>query len=418
MASVNFYLKKAEPKSGLSLIYLQFTYAGKKLIHSTGESIDRSHWNEKKQRVKSNSQTTADGKHSLNDLLDHLKSTCERTYNQEKVKGIPDRSVIKNALIQVVSGTASTETVTLKQLIEKFIANEVRFNGKGKQLNTIKTYRTTLNHLLTFEREKRYPIAYESINMDFHNKYTSYLESNDLSINSIGKDIKNIKTFMNAAVDFGYTDNEQFKKKRFCVPKEPTYSVALKEQEVVQLYYHDFSGNRRLEQVRDLFVLGCFTGLRYSDLTDINRENIIKENGKTYISRITKKTEEPVTIPCNEIAEAILRKYQHTHNSLPPQCSNQKFNEYIKEVCELVGISETGRLITDQKAALHTLVSSHTMRRTWCTIYYLKGANILDLMKISGHRSQRSFELYVKSSTKDVADRVRNIMEVSQLKAS
>lgn len=418
MASVNFYLKKAEPKSGLSLIYLQFTYSGKKLIHSTGESIDRSHWNEKKQRVKSNSQTTADGKHSLNDLLDHLKSTCERTYNQEKVKGIPDRSIIKDALIQAVTGTSREGTVTFKELIEKFIANEVRFNGKGKQLNTIKTYRTTLNHLLSFEREKRYPVTYESINMDFHNKYTSYLESINLSINSIGKDIKNIKTFMNAAVDFGYTDNEQFKKKRFCVPKEPTYSVALKEQEVLQLYYHDFCGNRRLEQVRDLFVLGCFTGLRYSDLTDIKRENIIKENGKTNIKRITKKTDEPVTIPCNDIAEVILRKYQHTHNSLPPQCSNQKFNEYIKEACELAGISEKGRLITDQKAALHTLVSSHTMRRTWCTIYYLKGANILDLMKISGHRSQRSFELYVKSSTEDVADRVRNIMKVSQLKAS
>jgi site-specific recombinase XerD len=418
MASVNFYLKKAEPKSGLSLIYLQFTYAGKKLVHSTGESIDRSHWNEKKQRVKSNSQTTADSKHSLNDLLDHLKLTCERTYNQEKVKGIPDRSIIKDALIQAVSGTSSRETVTLKQLIEKFIANEVRFNGKGKQLNTIKTYRTTLNHLLAFERERRYPVTYESINMDFHNKYTSYLESINLSINSIGKDIKNIKTFMNAASDFGYTDNEQFKKKRFCVPKEPTYSVALKEQEVLRLYQHDFSGNRRLEQVRDLFVLGCFTGLRYSDITDIKRENIIRENGRTYIARITKKTDEPVTIPCNEIVEAVLRKYQHTHNSLPPQCSNQKFNEYIKELCELAGLNEIGRLITDQKAALHTLVSSHTMRRTWCTVYYLKGANILDLMKISGHRSQRSFELYVKSSTKDVADRVRNIMEVSQLKAS
>jgi integrase len=417
MASVNFYLKKAEKKSGLSLIYLQLNYAGKKLIHSVGERIERSNWNERKQRVKNNTHTTKDGSHSLNDLLDHLKNVCERTYNQEKVKGIPDAEVIKTTLSQAVNGQADSEKVSLVQLIEKFIANEIRFNGKGKQVNTLKTYRTTFNHLLAFEREIRYPVTYERINMEFHNKYTSFLESRNLSVNTIGKDIKNIKTFMNAAVDFGYTNNEQFKKKRFCVPKEPTYSVALKEQEVLHLYHYDFTGNRRLEQVRDLFVLGCFTGLRYSDLTDIKRENIIGENGKTYISRITKKTEEPVTIPCNSIAQAILRKYENTHNSLPPQCSNQKFNDYIKEVCELAGLTEKSRLITDQKAELYRLVSSHTMRRTWCTIFYLKGANILDLMKISGHRTQGSFEHYVKSSTKDVADRVRNIMEVSHAKA-
>jgi hypothetical protein len=88
MGAVNFYLKKAEA-SGFSLIYLQFKYSGNKLLFSFGQNIKSGNWNKKKQRVKSNTITTADGKYSLNDLLDNLEKECLRAYHAELKKESP-----------------------------------------------------------------------------------------------------------------------------------------------------------------------------------------------------------------------------------------------------------------------------------------------------------------------------------------
>src|SRR5687768_11336221 len=97
MPNVNFYLKKPE-KSGTSLIYLQFKFAGKKLVFSFGQSITLSNWNSKRQRVKSNAVTTSDGKHSLNDLLENLQRECLKAYNTNLNNGIPSTQSIKDHL--------------------------------------------------------------------------------------------------------------------------------------------------------------------------------------------------------------------------------------------------------------------------------------------------------------------------------
>src|SRR5258706_14029199 len=101
MPNVNFYLKKPEGNPARSLIYLQFNYSGKKLIYSFGQNIDPAksgkqykYWSKEKKRVKSNSLTTADGKHSLNGLLDNLEEACLKAYNNELSKGIRPITVL------------------------------------------------------------------------------------------------------------------------------------------------------------------------------------------------------------------------------------------------------------------------------------------------------------------------------------
>jgi integrase len=366
MPTVNFYLKKAEKTSKKSLIYLQFKYNGRKLVYSFGQTIDPGSWSSAKQRVKSNSITTSDGQYSLNDLLTNLNTVCLKAYNSELLNGIPTPITLKGYLEQFINKNRqpTSEGPSLLKLIDRFIAGEIKNKGREKALNTIKKYVTTKNHLLSFQKDEKYKVDFDSITLDFSYKFSTYLRNSlNLQQNTIAKDFSLIKLFMGEAVDLGYTSNMQFKHRKFSVSEVETDAVFLSESEIMSLYKQDFSGNRKLEQVRDLFVFGCYIGLRFSDYSNIKSENIVKINGDYFIKLMTKKTGDLVIIPCNPIVLEIFSKYNHNENKLPRSISNQKFNHYIKEAVRITGFTEKGRLATHPEKELHECISSHTARR-------------------------------------------------------
>jgi len=102
----------------------------------------------------------------------------------------------------------------------------------------------------------------------------------------------------------------------------------------------------------------------------------------------------------------IFKKYERNRNRLPNAISNQKFNEYLKEVCKLAGLTEKGRLSTEPNLELWECVSSHTARRSMATNYYLQGFPTVDLMKITGHTTEKVFLNYIKSTKLDTAKRL------------
>lgn len=411
MGSVNFYLKKAEA-SGSSLIYLQYKYNGYKLLFSFGQTIDADNWNKKKQRVKSNVITTADGKHSLNDLLKNLEEVCMNAYHKELKNGIPQPATLKKYLIDFIQQNKETpDKPNFWTLAQRFIDNEIKHEGQGKVKGTLSTYKVIVRHLKDFEREKRFPITFETITLDFLYRYLTYLENLPrpvnpetgearcgLAKNTIAKHVQVIKTFMGEAVDLGYTTNLQFKHKKFKAKWQTTDAVYLKEKEILKLYRLDLSDNQRLEKVRDLFVFGCCTGLRFADYSDIRPKNIVQLEGEYFIKVATKKTGEVVIIPANPIILEIFEKYSASVNKLPAAPSNQKFNEYIKEVCRLANLDEKGRLMTDPEKPLSECVSSHTARRSFATNLFLEGYPTLEIMKITGHRTEKAFLTYIKVS--------------------
>lgn len=404
--TVNFYLKKPD-SSGLSLIYLQFKYNGRRLVFSTGQSIDKKDWNPGTMRVKKNNKTTKDGKYSLNDLLDNLSKECERAYNEELSNGYPSPKTLNIRLDSFMKGDNTKDTGNgLYELIERFEGGQILHRGKAKSPNTLKAYKTTKHHLQKFARECKYPVSFDSINLDFYYRFTDYLKKKGLAGNSIGKDIKNIKTFMREAVDMDLTDNLQFEKSKFTVTKEETFAVYLTTDEIIKLYHFGLSNNKRLEQVRDLFVFGCLVGLRYSDYSDIKPENIKEIDGEKYIDIRAKKTGNRVVIPCNPIVLDIFKKYSHMPNRLPKSLSNQKFNEYVKEACQAAGLNEKGRLESNRELELWEAVSSHTARRSFATNLYNEAFPILDLMKITGHKTEKSFLNYIKINENDAAKRL------------
>jgi integrase len=413
MASVNFYLKKPEKDKVKSLIYLQFKYNNIKLVFSFGQTIDPKNWNSNKQRVKSNNHTTNDGKSSLNSLLDVLQSICEKTYNDEIKNGIPQSVLIKQKLNSYMNqNKVDVNKPTFYKLIDRFTNNEIHFKGVEKKKVTLEKYKTVLKHLKDFELKARYPLDFDTINLDFFYKFLSFLKAKGLSKNTIAKIIQIIKTFMNEAVDLGYTSNMQFKNKKFTASWEETDAIYLTEKEILKLYKLDLSDNPKLEPVKDLFVFGCYVGLRFSDYSAIKPEHIISNEDGKFIRIRTKKTNEQVIIPCNPIVLKLFEKYKKNQNKLPTAPSNQKFNEYIKDVCKIAKLVETGRLISDPNKELWQCVSSHTARRSFATNLYLEGYPPIEIMKITGHKTEKAFLTYIKVSKLDAAKRLGKHMSL------
>jgi integrase len=132
----------------------------------------------------------------------------------------------------------------------------------------------------------------------------------------------------------------------------------------------------------------------------------VQIEGEYFIKTKTQKTKEQVIIPTNPVILEIFDKYQQNPNKLPKTISNQKFNDYIKEVCKLAGLTEKGRLTSKPDVMLWEVISSHTARRSFATNYYLQGFPTIDLMKITGHKTETAFLKYIRVSKLETAKRL------------
>lgn len=404
MPAVNFYLKKPPGKLPFALIYLQFKYSGRKLVYSFGQKINPQDWSKETKRVKSNRQTILDGRYAINELLDKIEKHCLKIYEEERVKGVPPASVIKfrlEAFLRQQEG--KKKEPVLYQLIDRFISGEIKNKGKEKSPNTLKNYATVKAHLNAFDLKTRYHVQFENINLDFFTRYINFLRDEEkLKLNSIARDIGALKTVLNEAVELGFTTNIQFRHKKFSVAAGETDAVHLTEKEITRLYRFDCLGNKRLEQVRDLFVFGCFTGARlHADPrspppTNNGKSLIIKKIDDEFVTFISNAgSASLVTLPCHPLVNEILLKYGGSPAHLPKGPSNQKFNEYIKEVCRLAGLQEKGRLSTSPDRELWACISSRTAGLSMAAHFYRSGHPVHELMRITGHNSDKGFLKYI-----------------------
>ncbi|MDP4183632.1 MAG: site-specific integrase [Bacteroidota bacterium] len=161
-----------------------------------------------------------------------------------------------------------------------------------------------------------------------------------------------------------------------------------------------------LARYRDLFLIAAYTGLRYSDLSNLDNFHI----RPPYVKIRTQKTGERVVIPIHPVLKQVLERNNY---EIPPVPSNQKFNEYIKDVCEIAEIKEIcflgktigGKYVQD-KYPKYKLVSAHTARRSFATNMYLAGVPSISIMKITGHHSEKSFLKYIRISQEDNAQKL------------
>ncbi len=323
------------------------------------------------------------------------------------------------------AGKGDTQRIpTFLELFKRFIQDSqdgTRLTASGKRFDkrSIQKYNTVLDTLDKFG--KSYHLTFESIDKNFYTKFVTSLNKKKYTVNTVGKYIKVIKTFLTYATENGYNTNMFFKSKQFKAHNTPGFSIYLTESEISQILELDLKGTPHLERVRDLFVVGCWTGLRFSDFTTIRPENI-KED---YLEIKTFKTGEKVIIPIHPMVKTIMDKYSGKYpNSLPPAISNQKMNDYLKDIAKQVDCLKSqveaeylkGGIKVTEKKLKWELVTTHTARRSFATNVYKSGFPAISLMKITGHRTEKAFLLYIKVTPEENAKQLLDHWRKTALK--
>lgn len=436
---VRFVLKN--PKEKASPIKVIFCYANTQMYYYERKlSIQVKFWNKKSQRAK---ETNAfEGYSEFNSTLNAIEAailSCYRKYKND-IGSEPPVDELRQ-MVKIKRGTTPRiEKIELLDFIARFI-DEAK---QGKHLNmasgkpvaavTIRTYEQTLTLLNEFSGQKNRKLTFNDINTLFHKEFIHFLTKEfkskgtkaHLKINTVGKHLTNLKTFMNAAVEQKFTENNDFKSRSFKVIRENVDKVYLNEIEIDALETLDLSDNKRLEKVRDMFIVGCYTALRISDLQTLTKKHIVKQDGSKYIVIEMKKTGNSVTIPVSDKLEVILKKLEtSTGEYFPNPISPQKANKYIKEVAEKVDLLKTEVIINTTVNGVRVsksipkfkLIENHTARRSFATNWAAKAVPYHTIMPITGHRTEKSFMRYIKLEGMDSAKLFKMKMEQGDLKA-
>jgi integrase len=289
-----------------------------------------------------------------------------------------------------------------------------------KKLWTKKHYVTTLRALKRYEEDKKIKLYFEDITLKefyypfikwcYEVPYKTDKRGREIyyALNTIGTFIKEVKAFMNQALDEEVSQCMGHLHKKFIVMDESSDSIALNVDELNKIYNYHFS-NPTLEKVRDLFILNAWTGVRYETLHQITPDKFIDNGTLLHIGK-TDKTGSPVTIPLHDHARAIIEKY---NGHIPPVYSNQPYNRYLKIIARLVGLTNKfSKTITRRNKKITTnyfyweLVTVHTARRSFATNLYNAGIDLERIRFCTGHESEKQLRKYIKSSICTVNARI------------
>ena len=411
------------PKGEYSLIRFRFPVGGKWIAYYLPKEykVKPTHWDHEAKCAICDARRNGDIKGDprlkthLNNVNTEIISTRNtlidilQEYQRKKIKPVPVE--VRAQLSERMGKRVLTaQNPFFLDFVEDYISNNVDLQEQTKKQqesakNVIERYSKVINKKLRFE----------DITVDFRNDFVKYLKTTKhekgdyYKPNTIARIFKNIKTWMGAAYDKGLTSNNDFKKKAFGVQKEEVDTVYLKAPEIEQMYNTDLSGSPRLEKIRDVFIIMCCTGVRYSDYLLLKKENILPSG---LIRITTKKTKTPVEIPMHDWVRERMKKY---NGEFPPAPSNQKFNDYMSEIVIKSGlerdvvITETrGTMTRNKTTKLSSLVTAHTARRSCATNMFLAGVPTLSIMKITGHKSEKVFLKYIRITQEENALKLRD----------
>ena len=402
MATARFILKEPNSKEE-TLIFLLFSFGNCRLKYSTGEKINPKYWNPKKQRVKETAQFSEYPE--FNARLNNIEAAIRNAYRKLLNDGqAPEPETLKKELNFTLRPNRGTTDNGFWPFIENFISS----SKHTRKLSTVQVYEATAKVLKDYCVEKRLRLDFDVITLDFYNSFIAYLSKDrNLANNTIGKYIKTLITFLNEATERGINKNLEYKSRKFKRLIEEVDHVYLNHHELAIMEILDLSEKPYLEKTRDLFLVGCYTGLRYSDFTQVKPSNITMHDGQRFIEIRTVKTNEKVVIPVKPVVEGIIQKYG---NDLPRIISNQKMNEYLKIICKMAGINSlveikrtSGNRVTSETLPKWQLITTHTARRSFATNAYKMKVPAIAIMKITGHRTEAAFLKYIKVNKEENA---------------
>ena len=394
-------------------IRMRVNFASKRIEFTTGYCIDAAKWDADKQRVKNGcsnklKQSASEINASLLEYYTEIQSIFKR-FEVEDV--IPTPEQIKeafNALHKPVSEEPKPKKEALPcdflQVFDDFVEDCGRQNNWTD--STFEKFAAVKNHLTNF----REGLTFEFFDERGLNDYVGYLRDvKEMRNSTIGKQLSFLKWFLRWAYKKGVHQNNAYDSYKPKLKSTQKKIIFLTWDELNRLREFKIPSNKQaLERVRDVFLFQCFTGLRYSDVFNLRRSDIKDD----HIEVTTVKTSDSLIIELNNHSKAILDKYKDVafeDDKVLPVITNQKMNNYLKELAELAGIDEPvrqtyyrGNERIDEVTPKYTLLGTHAGRRTFICNALALGIPPQVVMKWTGHSDYKAMKPYI-----DIADDIK-----------
>ncbi len=378
-----FHLRKTVSYiAGSITIYLRITVGGTRTEFTTGRQCDPEKWNPQSGRAIGKTEDVR----SLNAFLDQLQV---KTY--EAHRHLSERGVDFTA--EEIRDRMQGKDRSRRMLIEVFKDHNAKvkaLEGKEYSAGTLERYETSLKHTISFLVSKYgiYDIDIRKVDNEFINDYDFFLRSvRNCANNSVVKYIKNFGKIIRICQANGWITGNPFVNYKGRVKTKNR--VALTEAELTTMAQTDLA-SERLRQVRDIFMFCCYTGLAYIDVKKLQNSMIVRGvDGELWIITNRQKTETRAAIPLLPPAIDLIEKYKNyplcVAKGVPlPVPSNQKVNDYLKEIAEICRIDK--------------VLTSHIARHTFATTVTLSnGVPIESVSKMLGHSSLKQTQHYAKT---------------------
>ncbi|KAA6315173.1 Tyrosine recombinase XerC [termite gut metagenome] len=391
-------------------IRMRVVYAGQRVEFTTGYRIDVAKWDADKQRVKNGcTNKLKQNASEINaDLLKHYSHIQEIFKEFEVSDSMPTSQQLKDAFNRKYKKVATLEPEQRVQALMDVFDEFVKDCGMQNNWRdaTYEKFAATKKHLQGFDPE----LTFDALDETRLSDYVNYLrDTKNLRNSTIGKQMGFLGWFLRWSKRKGYPTNpafETFKPKLKTTQKKVIF---LTWDELNKLREYPIPESKKyLERVRDVFLFCCFTGLRYSDVFNLKRSDV-----KTgHIEVTTVKTADSLIIELNNHSKAILDKYKDIpfeRDKVLPVITNQKMNDYLKELGELSGIDDPvretyykGNERIDVVTPKYTLLGTHVGRRTFICNALSLGIPAQVVMKWTGHSDYKAMKPYI-----DIADDIK-----------
>lgn len=374
-------------KKGLVPLVCRLTYSGSRKPFATGLFINPNHWYSKQQLAKPpNEENTF-----INTELSLIKNKINQAFLMLQVQG---NEFTADDIFNQYKGKPARKNIGVVSHFTDYLDKHKKLIGiEIKQItwNKFSYIQTDLKDFIKSKFSKN-DILLKDLDYSFIVEFEYYLKTNKLQKQvTINKALQRFKKVVKTAVVGKLIDSFPFVEHK--AKRVITNVVYLTTEELEKLENHTFS-QIRLEQVRDMFVFCCYTGLAYNEMAKLESKHIETGfDGMDWIKMIRDKTSKVISVPLLPKAISILQKYQE-HQSMLPVISNQKFNSYIKEIGEIIGIEKK--------------LSHHTARKTFATTVLLFNDVPMEIVsELLGHsKLSTTQEHYAKVVQKKVSEHI------------
>ena len=406
MASINFLYRSTKDKSNLSLRLL-FRYNGKDYVFGskTKLEVEKTYWN-KQHKKKSKDITITNKQTEINIELNKIENHILGAFNSANPDKVNKEWI--SAQVDLYYNPTQKEKTIPTDLIN-YIDFYIDYRKDEVKKTSLKKFNVIKHKLQKLEKFRKKQILILDINNDFKNEFVSYCKNELYSQNTIQRELAIIKTFCIHARFLGLETHYQLDSLRLDKAKVEKIYLTFEELSRIEEINSD-ELTVSLDNAKDWLIISCYSGQRISDFMRFTENQIRIEEGKHFLEFTQMKTSKLTTIPIHDKILEILKK---RNGKFPYRISDQKYNDYVKEVCKLAGIDEIvkgSKMLETEKGnrkqgglyKKYELVTSHIGRRSFATNFYGKVPTTY-LINITNHSSEAMFLNYIGKSNKDLA---------------